>query len=144
MKIFRRRSRPPTDEPIRGELLSLEGLEERAKSLAGTFTLARDPKAGKHEVLPRLEENLRVLRAAYRSLADDAARGAPLPPAAEWLLDNFHLMESEARAVRHDLPLAYYEKLPKLAAREHSGQARALRDGARAHPRATGASTRSG
>ncbi|HEY3351258.1 MAG TPA: glucoamylase family protein [Thermoanaerobaculia bacterium] len=124
MKIFRRRSRPPTDEPIRGELLSLEGLEERAKSLAGTFTLARDPKAGKHEVLPRLAENLRVLRAAYRSLANDAARGAPLPPAAEWLLDNFHLIESEARAVRHDLPLAYYEKLPKLAARELSGQAR--------------------
>ncbi|MBK9061972.1 MAG: carbohydrate-binding protein [Acidobacteria bacterium] len=124
MKTFRRRSRPPTDEPIRGELLSLEGLDERAKSLAGTFTLARDPKAGKHEVLPRLAENLRVLRAAYRSLAGDAARGAPLPPAAEWLLDNFHLIESEARAVRHDLPLAYYEKLPKLAARELSGQAR--------------------
>src|SRR5512140_1987515 len=124
MKIFRRRSRPPTDEPIRGELLSLEGLEERAKSLAGTFTLARDPKAGKHEVLPRLAENLIVLRKAYRSLATDAARGAPLTPAAEWMLDNFHLIESEARAVRHDLPLPYYEKLPKLAARELSGQAR--------------------
>ncbi|MGA7992758.1 MAG: glucoamylase family protein [Thermoanaerobaculia bacterium] len=124
MTIFRRRSRSPTDEPLRGELLSLEGLEERAKSLAGTFTLARDPRAGRHEVLPRLAENLRVLRGAYLSLAADAARGAPLPPAADWLLDNFHLVESEARAVRHDLPLPYYEKLPKLAARELSGQAR--------------------
>ena len=124
MTIFRRRSRSPTDEPLRGELLSLEGLEERAKSLAGTFTLARDPRAGRHEVLPRLAKNLRVLREAYRSLADDGARGAPLAPAAEWLLDNFHLVESEARAARHDLPLPYYEKLPKLAARELSGQAR--------------------
>ena len=124
MTIFRRHSRSPTDEPLRGELLSLEGLEERAKSLAGTFTLARDPRAGKHEVLPRLAENLRVLRGAYLSLAADATRGVPLPPAAEWLLDNFHLVESEARAVRHDLPLPYYEKLPKLAARELSGQAR--------------------
>src|SRR5271169_306450 len=124
MQTFQRRSRSPADEPLRGELLSLEGLEERAKSLAGTFTLARDPRAGKHEVLPRLAENVRFLREAYRFLAEDAARNVPLPPAAEWLLDNFHLVESESRAVRHDLPLPYYEKLPKLAVREHSGQAR--------------------
>ena len=73
MTIFRRRSRPSTDEPLRGELLSLEGLEERAKSLAATFTLARDPRAGRHEVLPRLAENLQVLRSAYLSLTADAA-----------------------------------------------------------------------
>ncbi|HEX7580600.1 MAG TPA: carbohydrate-binding protein, partial [Thermoanaerobaculia bacterium] len=110
--------------PLRGEVLSLEGLEERARTLAAVFTLSRESARGGHDVLPRLDANLRFLREAYRVLADDVHRGVAVPPAAEWLLDNFHLVESEAHAVRHDLPARYYRKLPKLAARELSGKAR--------------------
>ncbi|MBI5444394.1 MAG: carbohydrate-binding protein, partial [Deltaproteobacteria bacterium] len=118
--------RRPSGEsfPLRGELLSLESLEERAKTLAAVFTLARESRRGGHDVLPRLDANLRFLRDAYRRLADDVHRGVAVPPAAEWFLDNFHLVESEARAVRHDLPVRYYRKLPKLAARDFSGKAR--------------------
>ncbi len=72
----------------------------------------------------RLEGNIRLLNAAYQALADDVHRGLPVPPAGEWILDNFHLIESEERAVRHDLPVQYYRKLPKLAAREFLGKAR--------------------
>src|ERR1019366_8559912 len=121
--LFGRR-RPEEEVPLRGELLGLESLEERAKTLAGVFTLARDPRAGGHDVRTRLDANVRVLREAYRLLAGDVRRGDAVDPAAEWLLDNFHLVESEARAVRHDLPSRYYQKLPKLAARELSGKAR--------------------
>ena len=121
--LFRRR-RPEESVPLRGELLSLESLEERAKTLAAVFTLARDPEAGGHDVRARLQDNIRVLRAAYETLADDVHRGDVVDPAAEWLLDNFHLVESEAQAVHRDLPIRYYQKLPKLAAREHSGKAR--------------------
>ena len=32
--------------PLRGELLSIESLEERAKSLAAVFTLAREGRSG--------------------------------------------------------------------------------------------------
>ncbi len=118
------RHRPEVEVPLRGELLGLESLEERAKTLAGVFTLARDSGAGRHDIRTRLDANLRVLREAYRLLAGDVRRGDAVDPAAEWLLDNFHLVESEARAVRHDLPSQYYQKLPKLAARELSGKAR--------------------
>jgi cyclic beta-1,2-glucan synthetase len=121
--LFRRRSleRAP---PLRGEVLSLDGLEERAKRLAAVFTLVPTSRSGEHNVLLQLEGNIRVLNAAYRSLAEDIHRGIAVPPAAEWLLDNFHLVESEVSAVRHDLPVRYYRKLPKLAAREFSGKAR--------------------
>ncbi len=121
--LFRRR-RPEEAVPLRGEPLSLESLEERAKTLAAVFTLARDTRAGGHDVRARLQDNLVVLRGAYKTLADDVHRGDVVDPAAEWLLDNFHLVESEAQAVRRDLPIRYYQKLPKLAAREHSGKAR--------------------
>ncbi|MEO6487555.1 MAG: carbohydrate-binding protein, partial [Thermoanaerobaculia bacterium] len=121
--LFRRR-RTEESGPLRGEPLSLESLEERAKTLAALFTLARGSRTGGHDVRVLLQHNIRVLRGAYRALAADVHRGDVVDPAAEWLLDNFHLVESEAHAVRHDLPNRYYRKLPKLAAREHSGKAR--------------------
>ena len=36
-------------------------------------------------------------------------------PAAEWLLDNYHLVEEQIREIRDDLPPGYYRQLPKLA-----------------------------
>src|SRR3989449_9381717 len=51
-------------------------------------------------------------------------RGEFVPPAAEWLLDTFPLIEGETRDTRHDLPRQYYLGLPKLASREMAGVAR--------------------
>lgn len=42
-------------------------------------------------------------------------RGKTASPAAEWLLDNFHLVEQQLRQITADLPPAYYRQLPKLA-----------------------------
>lgn len=72
----------------------------------------------------RLEENIDILAAAYRLLAADIHAGTSVAPAAEWLLDNYHLVSAEALAVRRDLPRRYYRTLPKLAARDLLGRAR--------------------
>ena len=110
--------------PLHGELLGVERLEERARVLAAGFTLSRHPRRGPHRLLRRLTDDARVLRQAYRLLAGDVRRGEAMGPAAEWLLDNFHLVEGEIREIRHYLPTRYYLKLPKLATRELSGTAR--------------------
>src|SRR3989454_4875631 len=110
--------------PLHGELLGVERLEERARALAAGFTLSRNPRRGPPRLLRRLSDHARVLRHAYRPLAGDVRRGEPIAPAAEWLLDNFHLVESETREIRHHLPTRYYRELPKLATRELSGTAR--------------------
>jgi len=65
-----------------------------------------------------------LLDEAYRTLADDVHRGEFVTPAAEWILDNFHLVASEIRGVRENLPRGYYRELPKLALRELAGTAR--------------------
>ncbi len=116
--------RPEAEKPLRAELLSIEGLEERARALAASFTLARDPRRKARPFFSRLDDNACVLREAYRVLADDIHRGEFVPPAAEWLLDNFHLIEGEIRDTRHDLPRQYYLGLPKLASRQMAGIAR--------------------
>ena len=110
--------------PLHGELLGVERLEERARALAAEFTLSRNPRRGSPLLLRRLSDDTRVLRQAYRVLAGDVWRGKPIAPAAEWLLDNFHLVEGEMLEVRRHLPSRYYRELPKLATRELAGTAR--------------------
>ncbi len=128
MSLLRRLRYPrrprPIDPPLRAELLSIERLEERAKVLAASFTLARDSAGKNRAFFRRLDENSRIIRTAYRLLADDVHRGEFVPPVAEWLLDNYHQIESESHAIRHDLPPAFHRRLPALASRELAGAAR--------------------
>ena len=119
-----RRSSPPAATPLRDALLSIEGLDERALSLAASLTLDPNPRRRPRDTLPRLAANVRVLRLAYRTLADDVRAGQFVGPAAEWLLDNFHLVISEVADVGRNLPRGYSRTLPTLASREHAGDAR--------------------
>src|SRR5215212_2533278 len=110
--------------PLRGELLGVEHLEECARSLAASYTLARNPRRGVRSVLPRFLENARLLRIAYRTLVKAVQRGEAVAPASEWLLDNFHEVEAAILDVRKNLPRRYYLEIPKLAVRELRGVAR--------------------
>ena len=51
-----------------------------------------NPRRRARDIFPRFDDNVRVLRAAYRTLADDVRTGQFVAAAAEWLLDNFHLV----------------------------------------------------
>ncbi|MGE0448850.1 MAG: glucoamylase family protein [Vicinamibacterales bacterium] len=109
---------------MRDELLSIEGLEERALALAASFTTDPNPRRRAQNILPRFEDNVRVLRNAYRTLADDVRTGQFVASGAEWLLDNFHLVTAEVTDIRRNLPRTYYRELPTLATREQAGHAR--------------------
>jgi cyclic beta-1,2-glucan glucanotransferase len=121
---LRRRSSPAAEKPLRDELLSIERLEERALALAASLTVDPDPHHRARDTFPRFDDNVRVLRAAYRTLADDVRTGQFVAPAADWLLDNFHLIAAEITGIRRNLPRTYSRTLPALASREHAGEAR--------------------
>ena len=140
-RLGRRRARAP-EKPLRDELLSIERLEERAKALAARLTVDPTPRRNARDVFPRFDDNARVLREAYLSMAEDVHRGEFVTSAAEWLLDNYHLVASEIRDVRQNLPRGYYRELPKLATRELAGRRARLRPGRGARSAtATAAST---
>jgi cyclic beta-1,2-glucan synthetase len=101
--------------PIREELYSVERLEHYAAALAAEHKIAEKPQRVSL-LLPRLEENGRRLVAAYQALAESIREEHVISPAAEWLVDNFHIVEEQVREIREDLPKSYYYELPKLAA----------------------------
>jgi len=121
---LRHRHSSTAEKPLRDELLSIERLEERALALAARFTIDPDPRRRSRDTRPRFEDNVAVLRAAYRTLADDARHGQFVSSAADWLLDNFHLVTAEILDIRRNLPRTYSRTLPALASREHAGHAR--------------------
>jgi hypothetical protein len=72
-------------------------------------------------LLPRLDENERVLLET-RILVTEAVRtDRRITPAGEWLLDNFYLIEEQIRTARRHLPRDYSRKLPSLRGGASSG-----------------------
>ena len=110
-------------EPIREELFGVERLEEHARSLALAQIVSS--RASKGRLLAtRLADNRAVLLGAYRSTVSAINDGRPITPAAEWLVDNYHLVEKQIHEIHSDLPPGYYRQLPKLAAGPFTGYPR--------------------
>ena len=81
-------------------------------------------------LLARLDHNEEVLRAFNRAtLAVDQSRR--VTPAAEWLLDNFYLIEEQIQMARRHLPRAYSRELPRLTNGPSAGLPARLRHRAR-------------
>ncbi len=121
---FSRKSSPWDNlEPVREELFSAERIEDHARSLAAAQLVTPKPAKGR-PLAGRLAANGAILLSAYKSLLHGADEGRAVTPAAEWLIDNYHLIEKQIREIRSDLPAGYYRQLPKLAAGPFAGYPR--------------------
>jgi cyclic beta-1,2-glucan synthetase len=103
-----------SEQILREEIFSIERLEEHARSLAAAQGITRQP-GFRRSLGARLRNNEKVLLAAYRSIARAVDEGRSITPAAEWVLDNYHVIEEQIREIREDLPAGFYRQLPKLA-----------------------------
>lgn len=101
------------EQPFRDELLSAEQLERHARHLASTDRLAVGKVADK--LINRLAENEKILQSTYDEVAAAVVKNRRIAPAAEWLLDNFYLIEEQIHSTRRLLPRAYSQELPRLA-----------------------------
>src|SRR2546423_8736374 len=97
--------------PLRAELFSVEQLTRHAKALAASHQVVT--RQGSNQLLARLGENEEILRSFNRAtLAVGQSRR--VTPAADWLLDNFYLIEEQIQMARRHLPRAYSRELPRL------------------------------
>ena len=101
-----------SEPPLRGELFGVEQLARHARAIAAQHHVVTG--RGSNRLLARLDHNERVLRAFNRAtLVVDKTRR--VTPAAEWLLDNFYLIEEQIQMARRHLPHEYSRELPRLA-----------------------------
>jgi cyclic beta-1,2-glucan synthetase len=107
-------SLPPLEDPIRSELFGIERLEQHAASLAAAQRVVAG-SGPRRALLPRVEENGRVLRDANQAVAEALREELWITPAAEWLVDNFFVVDEQLREIRDDLPVGFYRELPALA-----------------------------
>jgi cyclic beta-1,2-glucan synthetase len=118
---------PGSSEPIRAELYGLDHLEAHARERAREAAVAPPGAAPApvESLRRRVAQNGRELVRARAAIAEASTREEALTPDAEWLLDNYHIIDDALREVRQDLPRGYYRELPKLAGGPFAGMPRA-------------------
>ena len=102
------------EPPLRSELFSADQMEHHGRNLAAAHHLAAR-SAPPHRLLARLAENEATLVKVCDLLTRTVTEGRRITPGAEWLLDNFHLVEEQIRTAKRHLPKGYSRELPRLA-----------------------------
>jgi cyclic beta-1,2-glucan synthetase len=101
-------------DAISAEIFGTERFRQHAHSLADSQGVTETPLKV-FSIIDRLDLNATFLREAYRDLSLATSEGKSVTPAAEWLIDNYHVVEQHVRQTRADLPRGFYRQLPKLA-----------------------------
>jgi cyclic beta-1,2-glucan synthetase len=98
---------------IKAELFSIERLEQFAADLAAAQCVTfgnSDDRRLEH----RLQANQQSVRWSYHECLRAIREELAITPAADWLVNNFHLIEEQVRDIRVDLPPAFHRRLPRL------------------------------
>ena len=106
--------------PIRAEVFGIERLRQHAEGLAAAQPIADEREKGR-PLLPRIQQNGKVLLAGYRNIVEAVREKSQITQAEEWLLDNFHVVDGQIREIRDHLPHSFYKALPKIAGGHHLG-----------------------
>lgn len=115
----------PSDEgPLRDEIFGQAYLEDYARSLAKASESSLEYPA--HSIDERLREDDRLIHAAHATIREASRGQETLSTDAEWLLDNFFVVEDVLREVKRDLPANYYRELPRLTIGPMKGYPRIL------------------
>ncbi len=113
--------------PIRGELLGLEHLVERGRTLGQEQEWGLPSRRRfwqEARLLRRLRNNEEILRQAHARVSKAADRQIDVGPAAEWLLDNMYLLREHIREAFEGLPPSFYDELPEARSGNLTGYPR--------------------
>ena len=106
------------EAPLRAELYGIDQLVRHAQVLAGTHQVVTS--LSPNRLLTRLDENEEILR-AYNHATQAVGQTRQVTHAAEWLLDNFYLIEEQVQMARRHLPRGYSRELPQLVSGPSAG-----------------------
>ncbi len=101
--------------PLRGDSYSAEHLDQHFRDLAADQKPVPGQGVAAKAFSLRFERQADEIASTYAKISRAASTGSALPPEAEWLLDNYYVVEEQLREIRDDLPRGYYRELPKTA-----------------------------
>jgi cyclic beta-1,2-glucan synthetase len=111
------------EDPIRDEIYSSERLNDYGIFLSKELHVHMNLKKC-HNFLSRIKENEKYLNESYNKISNYIANDIPLSPGAEWILDNFHIIQDQIREIKEDLPQKFYLELPQIKEGELAGYPR--------------------
>ena len=106
-------ARGPVPPPIRSDIFGAQRFAEHGRSLGATHRAATANWRAA-TFFPRLRSNIAAVREAHHYIGVQANTGYDISLAAEWLLDNFHLIEAQLKEIHEGLPRSYFRTLPML------------------------------
>jgi cyclic beta-1,2-glucan synthetase len=95
-------------------------LKESAVSLAESHSVIMPGKIIK-PIQPEVETSKEILTEAYRTLSALAKSDQELSPAAEWLIDNFYIIQEQLVQIVIDFPKEFQKSIPVLQGGELDG-----------------------
>ena len=101
------------EQPIRAVFLQEDRLHALGESLARN-ELVNFNGLEAFDFQARHRDNAAKILETYRSTNSAQARGEPITPAAQWLLDNNYLVEETIFQIKRDLPQRFYRQLPMM------------------------------
>ncbi len=99
------------EQPFRSELFSVDLLQRHARQLAQEHRAIT--WKGPNRLLSRLAANAKLLH-DYNEQTLLVEKKRRVTPAAEWLLDNYYLIEEQIQLARRHLPRGFSRELPYL------------------------------
>ena len=103
--------------------LTMQGLLEHAAELSKKHEI----QSGRNSInflLSRMEENYKYIATAYKRLGLRVNRKQRIPDAAEWLLDNFYIIEKQTKELRLSIQRKYFRRLPIIKSGAYRGYPR--------------------
>ncbi|MFZ3323793.1 MAG: glucoamylase family protein [Usitatibacter sp.] len=101
------------EPPLRLELFNADQMERHGRNLALAHRVV--PSRPRDRLLARLAENEDILAEVCALVTAAVTSNHRITPAADWLLDNYHLIEEQIRTAKAHLPKGYSRELPRLA-----------------------------
>lgn len=104
-----------SDSHLRSTSYRVDDLESFARHLAHTHEVT-GRRSRDFTLLERLKQNNRILEKAHQEFVNELAKGSTiLPSSAEWLIDNYYLIQNQVRQINRDLSKNFYVELPRLS-----------------------------
>ena len=104
-------------------LLNEEELKKHAKEVASYHTLSSNMNL-LDKSIKELSEDYKIINEVYIKLLEEAKNEKNIIPAAEWLLDNFYIIEENTKEIKRDFRFRLYKNLPILRNQELNNKTR--------------------